>query len=94
VQSDGSIACCGLNTSGQASPPAGNNFVSVSAGSGSNYTCGVKTNGTIACWGQNTYGQASPPSGNFDVVSAAQNHSCALSAGGILRCWGYYWNAP
>jgi Regulator of chromosome condensation (RCC1) repeat len=85
---------CGLNTSGQASPPAGNNFVSVSAGSGSNDTCAVKSNGTIACWGQNTYGQTSPPSGSLDVVSVAQNHTCALSAGGILRCWGYYWNAP
>jgi alpha-tubulin suppressor-like RCC1 family protein len=91
------VACWGLNSSGQAptTPPPSGNFISVSAGSGSNYTCGVKTSGSIACWGQNTpYGQATPPPGSFDVVSVAQNHSCALSAGGILRCWGYYWNAP
>jgi len=77
VKTDGSVACWGDNSYGQASPPsgastptntptptltgAGVHFVQVSADQF--YTCGVKTDGGVACWGNNDYGQASPPSG-------------------------------
>ncbi|MBK6691775.1 MAG: hypothetical protein IPG50_06155 [Myxococcales bacterium] len=54
----GSIACWGLDLSGETQAPTGA-FVNVAAAHG--YTCGTRTDGTVACWGDNTYGQALPP---------------------------------
>ena len=85
VKTDGTVACWGDNSDGQAKPPAGT-LISVSA-SGS-HTCGVKTDGTVACWGDNEYGQTTPPRGTFASVSAGENHTCALKTDGIVACWG------
>ena len=45
---DGSVACWGYDSEGQATPPKGE-FASVSAGQ--YHTCGVRTDGSVACWG-------------------------------------------
>ena len=60
LRTDGSAACWGWNTDGQATPPAGT-FTSISAGRF--HTCGMKVNGTVACWVKNSDGQATPPAG-------------------------------
>ena len=62
VKTDGTVACWGDNTYGQATPPAGT-FTAVSAGRF--HTCGVKTDATVACWGRNGNGQSTPPAGTF-----------------------------
>ncbi len=90
VKTDGTLACWGANTVGQASPPAGT-FSQVSAGGG--FTCGVRTDGTLACWGVNNFGQTSPlPAGTFSQVSAGTFHTCAVKTDGTLACWGHNGN--
>jgi hypothetical protein len=85
VRADGTIACWGDDSVGQATPPAGT-FTAVSAGSSA--ACGLKTDGTIACWGDNSYGEASPPAGKFTSLSAGGNYACGIRADGTLACWG------
>ena len=48
VQADGTVACWGNDSSGQASPPAGA-FAQVSAAE--YHTCGLRADDTVACWG-------------------------------------------
>jgi murein DD-endopeptidase MepM/ murein hydrolase activator NlpD len=85
MRTDGSLACWGEDTYGQATPPAGT-FSQVTAGY--EHTCGVRTDGTLACWGDNTYGQATPPAGTFGQVSAGDYHTCGVRTDGTLACWG------
>jgi hypothetical protein len=85
VKTDGTLACWGSNSSGQATPPGGT-FTQVSGGTF--HTCGVKTDGTLACWGDNRQGQATPPGGTFTQVSAGRSHTCGLKTDATLACWG------
>ncbi len=85
VRTDGTVACWGDNTYGQATPPAGT-FTAVSAGHF--HTCGVKTDGTVACWGRNGNGQSTPPAGTFTSISAGGFHTCGIRTDGTLACWG------
>ena len=86
LRTDGTLACWGVNSYGQATPPAGT-FSQVSAGGA--HTCGIQTGGTLACWGRNNYGQATPPAGTYVQVSAGYLHTCGLQTDGTLACWGY-----
>ena len=74
---NGSVACWGNDSYGQATPPAGP-FLSVSAGF--QHACGVKEDGAAACWGNDSYGQATPPAGPFLSVSAGTYHTCGGEA--------------
>ena len=85
VRTDGTLACWGSNSDGQATPPDGT-FSQVSAGGF--HTCGVRTDGTLACWGGNSDGQATPPDGTFSQVSAGRFHTCGVRTDGTLACWG------
>ena len=58
LKNDGTVACWGDNSFGEATPPAGT-FLSVSAGN--LFACGVRTDGTVVCWGGNFAGATSPP---------------------------------
>ena len=72
---------------GQATPPAGNDFIAVSAGG--SHSLALKADGIIVGWGDNESGQASPPGGNdFIAVSAGRTHSLALKANGSIVGWG------
>ena len=48
VRLDGTVACWGDNSVGEADPPAG---VSSQVSAGRDYTCGVRPPGTLECWG-------------------------------------------
>lgn len=85
LRTDGTVACWGLDGSGQATPPAAT-FTQVSAGGA--HTCGLKPDGSIACWGANGSAQASPPGGTFTQVSAGGLHTCGLRTDGTVGCWG------
>ena len=85
VKRDGSVACWGRNSAGQATPPAGE-FASVSAWG--NHTCGVKRDGSVACWGSNYFGVARPLAGEFASVSAGWYHTCGVKRDGSVACWG------
>lgn len=88
---DGTIVCVGTNDYGQAAPPAGVAFDTVSAGAA--HTCGVLRGGGLRCFGLGTDGQcappAAPPGGGFATVACGQAHTCALlAADGSPRCFG------
>ena len=57
MKSDGTVACWGDNSYGQATPPAGT-FVQVSAGD--RHSCGLQSDGTVVCWGDDTNGALGP----------------------------------
>jgi alpha-tubulin suppressor-like RCC1 family protein len=49
LKSDGTLACWGENSYGQATPPAGT-FRQISAGG--YHSSGIKSDGTLLCWGR------------------------------------------
>ena len=53
MRMDGSVACWGDDSLGQATPPKGE-FASVSAGYEA--MCGVQADGSVACWGEDDEG--------------------------------------
>src|SRR5256885_2918230 len=92
IRTDGTVACWGDNSHGQATPPAGT-FTQVSAGGA--HTCAVRSDSTVACWGTNLGGRGqyaappTPPAGPFTQVSGGR---CATSArktnGSSASCGG------
>jgi hypothetical protein len=82
-----SIVAWGCNYEGQASPPAGEDFIAVAAGGG--HSLALRTDGSIAGWGLDGDGQASPPAGGgFVAVAAGFRHSLALREDGSIAGWG------
>ncbi|MDD5134205.1 MAG: hypothetical protein PHP01_02185 [Phycisphaerae bacterium] len=69
LKSDSSIVGWGWNDFGQATPPAGNDFVAIAAGG--RYSLALKSDGTIVGWGNNQYGQTTVPTGNDFIAIAA-----------------------
>ena len=83
----GSIVGWGWNYDGQANPPAGNDFVAISAGC--YHSLALKSDGSIVGWGRNEEGQARPPAGNdFVAISAGGLHSLALKSDASIVQWG------
>ena len=77
LKSDGSIVGWGYNYQGQATPPAGSDFVAIAAGG--HHSLALKSDGSIVGWGYNGYGQATPPAGSdFVAIAAGGWHSLAL----------------
>ena len=77
LKSDGSIVGWGYNSDGQATPPAGNNYIAISAGGW--HSLALKSDGSIVGWGNNCYGQATPPAGNnYIAIAAGASHSLAI----------------
>jgi RHS repeat-associated protein len=56
LRAGGSIVGWGCNDSGQATPPAGSDYVAIAAGA--YHALALKQNGSIVGWGNNDYGQA------------------------------------
>ncbi len=92
LQTDGTLACWGDNSSGQANIPSNPNWMQVSLGA--LHSCGLKTDSTLACWGSNFYGALDIPTPNtaWAQVSAGGGHTCGLKTDGTLLCWGYNGN--
>ena len=86
VRSDGTIACWGDDTWGQASPPAGT-FTDIAAGRMT--VCAINSGAELQCWGRGLYGAAEPPDGHYTVIAIGGDTGCAINAdGGQLSCWG------
>ena len=79
--------CWGADKFGQASPPSGVRFRSISAGG--RHTCGITVEGTTRCWGANDIGQSTPPAGvRFFELTADHDSTCGLRHDGEVICWG------
>ena len=85
----GTVVVRGLNTSGQATVPAGLTGVTEIA-AGTSHNLVRKSDGTLVAWGDNSYGQTTIPSGITTAtrVAAGEKHSLALLANGSVRVWG------
>jgi len=81
------IAGWGSNNFGQATPPAGNDFIAIAAGTV--HSLALKKDGSIVGWGRNHYGQTATPSGNdFVAIAAGNYHGLALKKDGSVVGWG------
>ncbi|EYF06171.1 BNR repeat domain protein [Chondromyces apiculatus DSM 436] len=90
LRTDGSAACWGRNTSGQALPSVAGPFLQISAGY--DYTCALRTNRDVTCWGSNVDGQAPVHvSGPFLTIDTYGKHACGVLMSGALSCWGDLW---
>ncbi len=87
----------GANSSGQATPPAGLEWVTAIAG-GSYHSLALKSDGTVVGWGDNGSGQTNTPAGLSNVVAIAAGayFSLALKSDGTVTNWGdsYYGSPP
>lgn len=91
IVDDGSLDCWGQNSTGQSNEPAGNDYVSVSAGW--QVSCAVKSDNSVTCWGSDGTGVVSgAPSGNdIEAVEIGFNgadFACALKTDSTVTCWG------
>ncbi|MEA2025845.1 MAG: RCC1 domain-containing protein [Chloroflexota bacterium] len=86
IRTDGTIACWGDDTWGQASPPAGM-FTAIAAGRMT--LCAIRSSGDLQCWGRGLYGAAEPPPGRYTALAIGGDTGCAISADDeSLTCWG------
>ena len=87
LKANGSILGWGLDNFGQATPPAGNDYVAIAAGW--EYSLALKADGSIVGWGHNYQGRATPPEGNdFITIAAGLSYGLALKADGSIIGWG------
>jgi hypothetical protein len=92
IRSDGTLACWGDDTWGQASPPEGT-FTHIAAGRMT--LCAIRTSGELECWGRGLYGAADPPAGRFTALAIGGDTGCAIRADDrSLVCWGADLGAP
>ncbi|MCI0499580.1 MAG: hypothetical protein L0Y36_07865 [Planctomycetales bacterium] len=88
LTSDGSIVGWGDDSYGQATPPAGNDFVAISANAG-DHSLALRSDGSIVGWAGDWVGQATPPAGNdFVAIDTGVFHSLALRSDGSIVGWG------
>ena len=85
LRADGVAVCWGHNGYGQASPPTGETFTSITLGR--SHTCGLRSDGVAVCWGG--HNQPSPPANaTFTSISAGADHTCGIRSDGAAACWG------
>lgn len=85
----GEAICWGDNNFGQTDVPAGEQFISISAGI--NLTCGVTTDNRALCWGLDSHGEAEPPADVlFSQIANDLTTSCGLTLDNTVACWGQF----
>ncbi|MHC4753132.1 MAG: fibronectin type III domain-containing protein, partial [Planctomycetota bacterium] len=87
LKQDSSIVGWGMDLWGQATPPAGSDYVAIAAGG--SHCLALKQDGSIIGWGYNWDGQATPPAGSVYVAIATGGAHCiALKQDGSIVGWG------
>ncbi len=77
LRADGSVACWGDYSLGQAQVPAPNSgFIAVAAGG--THSLGLKANGSLLGWGANAKGQCNSPAPNSGFTSAWAGQLCSM----------------
>lgn len=83
----GSLVAWGSNILGQATPPAGKDFIAIAGGA--YFSLALRADGSIVGWGANEHGQATPPAGKgFRAIAAGDYHALAVKDDGSLVGWG------
>jgi len=83
----GSLVGWGYNSYGQATPPAGNDYIAIDAGE--SQSAALRSNGSIVGWGRSDLGISSPPPGNdFVAIATGGMHGLALRSNGSVVGWG------
>jgi hypothetical protein len=90
------LSCFGMNTSGQAMPPAWLRVVGSDPGvwpvkvdSGWNFSCALLSRGTIECWGEDKWSQLNAQAiTNAVDMSVGWYGGCARLADNTETCWG------
>ena len=81
ILADGSLWSSG------ATPPTGNDFIKVAAGS--DHDCALRADGTAICWGSNFLGKTDVPPGTYADIDANYEHTCAVrQSDDAFLCWG------
>ena len=72
---------------GQATPPAGNDYVAIAAGS--YFGLALKSDGSIVGWGRGYCDVTTPPADtDFVAISAGHDYALALKSDGSIVGWG------
>ena len=75
----GFIVGWGYNAYGQATPPAGNDFVAISGGG--RHSSALRSDGSLMGWGLNDWGQTNIPAGNdYVAIAGGWYHNLAVKA--------------
>lgn len=83
----------GGNNYGQASPPAGDDFVAIAGGG--IHSLALKSDGSLVGWGYDLSGLANVPAGNdFVAIAAGDVDNMALKSDGSLVGWGGQMDVP
>lgn len=77
LRADGSLVGWGRDDYGQATAPAGNDFVAIAAGL--YHSIALRADGSLIGWGQNDLGQTNVPAGSFIAMDSAGWHGVALT---------------
>jgi len=92
VQVDGSYACWGDNTSGQADGPMESFFLLVAV---EDFTCGLRfSDTTMDCWGDVPDFLDPIPDDAYVDFAATGTHGCAVTASGHVDVWGTLTSVP
>lgn len=87
-RTDGTIACWGSDTLGQASPPL---MQAKAIDANGNHACALGPDHHLTCWGDNAQGGSQPPALAFRDFDVGQFNGCGITTAGTVNCWG--WNA-
>ena len=90
LRDNGTIACWGVDTEGNTTPPEGT-FTAVATGGV--ITCALHQDGSPECWGSTADRRTSTPDGPFVAITAGWAHACGLTATRSVECWGDRWGA-
>jgi hypothetical protein len=89
IRLEGTIACWGPDTWGEATPPPGA-FRAIE--SGRQAYCATRSggsaDGTLVCWGRRLYGIGEPPAGHYTALAIGGDTGCAIGEDRAVACWG------
>lgn len=88
VTLDGRLLCWGAKSDARSTPPAGNDFVSVTLAS--SVSCALRRDGSAVCWAPSSSSGAASISGQGKQLGIGDSTICMLDNDGSVDCVGTY----